>query len=264
MNVPRESDAHLWEALNDPATHQGAREELIVLYMPLVRYVARRYGTRLPDTVEHEDLVSYGVFGLIDAVSRFDPARGVKFSSYAAQRIQGAIIDELRALDWAPRSLRSKARNLHRAGEVLFARLHRAPTDAELAGELGWTPEQVFAVRTNDVVSHLLPLDMPGAGDQADVALEDPDLAVVVATTREHFARGVTALPKAERAVAAMHWRGGLCPSCRGEGRVGCARCRGVGRVSGLTLGEIAALLGISESWCCALYTQAATALRQR
>ncbi|MDI6712974.1 MAG: sigma-70 family RNA polymerase sigma factor, partial [Anaerosomatales bacterium] len=114
-----------------------ARERLIINYSPLVKYVAGRLSSNLPQTVDTADLISYGVFGLIDAIDKFEPDRGIKFETYAIARIKGAIIDELRALDWVPRSVRARARDIENAYITLENRLKRVPTDAEVAAELG-------------------------------------------------------------------------------------------------------------------------------
>src|SRR5687768_2834809 len=120
------------------ASHdEGLRERLILHYSPLVKYVAGRVSVGLPATIEQADLVSYGIFGLIDAIEKFDIERGIKFETYAINRIRGAIIDELRAIDWIPRSVRFKAREVERALSELGSRLQRPPSDAELAEELG-------------------------------------------------------------------------------------------------------------------------------
>src|SRR3954449_6459690 len=113
------------------------RERLILHYSPLVKYVAGRVGVGLPPNIEQADLVSYGIFGLIDAIEKFDLERAIKFETYAISRIRGAIIDELRAIDWIPRSVRYKAREVEKAYAALEGRLHRTPTEGEVAQELG-------------------------------------------------------------------------------------------------------------------------------
>ena len=112
------------------------RDQLILHYSPLVKYVAGRVAVGLPQNVEQADLVSYGIFGLIDAIEKFDPERGFKFETYAIARIKGAILDELRSIDWVPRSVRAKARAIEKAYAKLEGELHRTPTDDELAAEL--------------------------------------------------------------------------------------------------------------------------------
>src|SRR2546422_9474657 len=119
------------------------RDALILHYSPLVKYVAGRVAVGLPQNVEQADLVSYGIYGLIAAIEKFDLDRGYKFETYAIARIKGAIIDELRSIDWVPRSVRSKARALEKAYAKLESSLHRTPTDAEVAEELGISDAQL-------------------------------------------------------------------------------------------------------------------------
>src|SRR5947208_16291567 len=116
---------------------QKIRDRLILTYAPPVTYVAGRLGSGLPAHVDEGDLVSYGLLGLIGAIERYDPGRDIKFETYAISRIKGAIIDELRALDWVPRSVRARAREIERANVKLEHKLQRAPSDEEIAGELG-------------------------------------------------------------------------------------------------------------------------------
>ena len=118
---------------------RALRDRLILTYAPLVKFVAGRLGSGLPAHVDEGDLVSYGLLGLIGAIERFDPDREIKFETYAMSRIKGAIIDELRALDWVPRSVRTRARDIERAIGELERKLHRAPTDEEIAEKLGIT-----------------------------------------------------------------------------------------------------------------------------
>jgi len=125
----------LWQEFK-ASGDQSMRERLILHYSPLVKYVAGRVGVGLPANVDHADLVSYGIFGLIDAIEKFDLARSIKFETYAISRIRGAIIDELRTIDWVPRSVRSKAREVERAYAQLETELHRTPTETEVAKRL--------------------------------------------------------------------------------------------------------------------------------
>src|SRR6266496_1331097 len=119
-----------------------ARERLVVAYSPLVKYVAGRMASGLPAHVEESDLISYGLVGLINAIERFELEREIKFETYAITRIKGSIIDELRSLDWVPRSVRTKAREIERANAKLEHELHRAPTDQEMADALEMTVEE--------------------------------------------------------------------------------------------------------------------------
>ena len=122
----------LWSSYRADPT-RDLRDRLILHYSPLVKYVAGRVAAGLPHNVEQADLVSYGIFGLIDAIEKFDVDRGFKFETYAISRIKGAILDGLRSIDWVPRSVRARGRDVERAFSKLEARLHRSPTEAELA-----------------------------------------------------------------------------------------------------------------------------------
>jgi RNA polymerase sigma factor for flagellar operon FliA len=120
-----------------------ARERLVVAYSPMVKFVAGRLGAGLPSHVEDADLISYGLVGLIGAIERFEPERGIKFETFAMTRIRGSIIDELRSLDWVPRSVRSRAREIETAQAKLEHVLQRAPTEEELADKLGMTESEL-------------------------------------------------------------------------------------------------------------------------
>ena len=122
----------LWATYKENGS-ASSREALIVHFSPLVKYVAGRVAVGLPPNVEQADLVSYGMFGLIDAIDKFEPERGYKFETYAISRIKGAILDELRSIDWVPRSVRSKLRQIEKAIAKLEALHHRPATDAELS-----------------------------------------------------------------------------------------------------------------------------------
>src|SRR5215470_1936362 len=127
----------LWDAYQ-LRRDRDTRDRLILHYSPLVKFVAGRVAAGLPQSIEQSDLVSYGMFGLIDAIDKFDPGRGFKFETYAISRIKGAIIDELRAIDWVPRSVRAKARAIERAYSKLENELRRSPEESEVAAELEW------------------------------------------------------------------------------------------------------------------------------
>src|SRR6266567_4928793 len=132
----------LWQSFKESGDPKH-RDALILHYSPLVKYVAGRVAVGLPQNVDPADLVSYGIFGLIDAIEKFDLDRGYKFETYAIARIKGAILDELRSIDWVPRSVRAKARALEKAYAKLESQLHRTPTDDELATELGFSDDQL-------------------------------------------------------------------------------------------------------------------------
>src|SRR5205809_7051979 len=136
-----------------------AREQLVLAYSPLVKDVAGRMASGLPAHVEESDLISYGLLGLISAIERFDPGREIKFETFAVTRIKGSIIDELRSLDWVPRSVRAKAREIEKANAKLEHQLHRAPTDAEVAKELDMTLEEFNEALTRISNSSVVALD---------------------------------------------------------------------------------------------------------
>jgi RNA polymerase sigma factor for flagellar operon FliA len=168
----------LWRQYRADPDSKALRDRLILTYAPLVKYVAGRLGSGLPAHVDDDDLVSYGVLGLMGAIQRYDPDRDVKFETYAIARIKGSIIDELRAMDWVPRSVRARARDIERAIAELERRLHRAPTDAEIAEKLGISEADLEDSLTDISRSSIAALDElwtvntgGGGGDQ--VALID-------------------------------------------------------------------------------------------
>ena len=222
---------------------RALRDRLVVHYTPLLRAVAHRLGSALPSYVEVADLVQCGVFGLIDAVERFDPERSPRFESYAAARIRGAILDELRAQDWVPRSVRGRVRELERAQERLESRLQRAATDAELAEELGLPVQEVRAFGRQVQLVSVEALDESSGGVSellADDAALDP-MAVVQATeTLRQLAFAVAQLEERDRDVVRLYY------------------------LENRTLAEIGRLLGVTESRVCQLHTRLVGRLRGR
>ena len=134
--VAPEDVEQLWLEFKQDMSNQELRNRLVEMYLPLVKYNGERIWARLPEGVELDDLVSAGVFGLMDAIDAFDLSRGVKFETYCVPRIRGAMLDELRTMDWVPRLVRSKASKLNEAVKNLEARLGRQPTEVELAQEM--------------------------------------------------------------------------------------------------------------------------------
>ena len=227
----------------------GDRERLILHYSPLVKYVAGRVGSGLPPTVENADLVSYGLFGLIDAIQKFDLERKLKFETYALSRIRGAIIDELRGLDWVPRSIRARSRAIERAYAELEGELHRVPSDIEVADRLGLDVDalrEVFAAVSFTHVAaldELLHAEEGGAtlGDTVvDHRVEEPEEVLDVAATRHILATVVDLLAEREKIVVALYY------------------------YEGFTLAEIGQVLGVSESRVSQLHTKAMLQLRSR
>src|ERR1700688_5107069 len=132
-----EDVAQIWQTFKADSNNQELRNRLVEMYLPLVKYNGERIWSRLPEGVELDDLISAGVFGLMDAIDAFDLSRGVKFETYCVPRIRGAMLDELRTMDWVPRLVRSKASKLNESIKVLEARLGRSPTEIELSEQMG-------------------------------------------------------------------------------------------------------------------------------
>ena len=195
-----------------------ARDQLIVAYAPIVKSVAGRIGARMPSHVEVADLVSYGLAALIEAVERFDPTRGASFETYAALRARGAILDGLRSLDWVPRGVREEARRIEAATAALSLRLHRVPTDAELATELGIDRTELRASLQRVADSKMLALEQPvGARDTdgtpltlidtlPDPTAEDPAAAADAGEARERIFEVIEHLPEREQVVLGLRY----------------------------------------------------------
>lgn len=151
------------------------REKQLMDYLPLVKYIAGRIAIGLPKSVELDDLINAGVVGLIEAHNNFDPTKGVKFESYASMRIRGSILDELRAIDWAPRSTRAKSRQVERAISALENRLGRSPSEEEVAENLDMSLEELYRLMDDLSSTTLLSLDefTYGSDDDKQVALVD-------------------------------------------------------------------------------------------
>ena len=198
---------------------EKARERLVVAYSPLVKFIAGRMASGLPNHVEESDLISYGLLGLIGAIERFDTEREIKFETFAVARIKGAIIDELRSLDWVPRSVRARARQVERAHQKLEARLQRAPTDEEMAEELEMSVEDFQGVLLEIANSSVLALDDlwtfadPEGGSQISVldtiqdpGAVDPESEAQTSEVKDRLADAIESLPERERLVIALYY----------------------------------------------------------
>lgn len=228
----------------------NARERLVVAYSPLVKYVAGRTAAGLPPHVEEADLISYGLGGLISAIERFDPGREIKFETYAITRIKGAIIDELRSLDWVPRSVRARTREIERAHAKLEHRLQRTPNDEELAREIGITAQELQESLIAISHSSIVALDelwsvSDASGDQVslmdtieDPGAPDPAKALDVGDLKDRIAEAIARLPEREKLVIALYY------------------------YENLTLREIGEVLGVTESRVSQLHTKAVLRLR--
>ena len=222
-----------------------SRDRIIVHYSPLVKFVAGRVGAGLPSSVDSADLVSAGVFGLMDAVDRFDPERGVKFETFAVPRIRGAIVDGLRALDWVPRSVRSRAREVEAAFTELEGRLGRSPTEDEIAAHLHLSKPEFQKWLSSISSTTVGPLDralVAGAEPRAlSGAMPDLPAAVVEEDEVRRLVKDeVKRLPDRERMVMSLYYD------------------------EGLTLAEIGSVLGVTESRVSQIHTKAVLHLRSR
>jgi RNA polymerase sigma factor for flagellar operon FliA len=231
---------------------QGIRDRLILTYAPLVKYVAGRLGSGLPAHVDEGDLVSYGLLGLIAAIERYDPDRDVKFETYAIARIKGSILDELRAMDWVPRSVRSRAREIERAIADLESKLGRAPSDEEIATKIGISQDELEGSLTDISRSSIAALDelwtvSGSGGDQIalidtieDESVPDPQSAMSATEMKEAIADAIARLPEREKLVVTLYY------------------------YEDLTLREIGEVLGVTESRVSQLHTKAILRLKAR
>ncbi len=240
--------APVWSAYKATGDRRD-RERLILHYAPLVTTVATRVGMRLPSSVEHADLTSAGTFGLIDAIEKYEPGRGVRFETYAGTRIRGAIIDELRSTDWIPRSVRSKARAVDRAYADLEAELRRTPTEGEVAARLEMGVGELRTVFTQISAVNVAALDeLIGSGDRGDSVtfgetLQDhraPDPAGTFETreTKLLLARAIDGLGEREKIVLVLYY------------------------YENMTLAEIGRVLGVTESRISQMHSKAMRRLR--
>ena len=241
----------LWRRYKDDGDPR-ARERLVLAYAPLVKYVAGRMSSGLPAHVEEADLISYGLLGLISAIERFEPERQIRFETFAVTRIKGSIIDELRSLDWVPRSVRSKAREIERANAKLEHKLRRAPTDQEMAQALDMTVEdfQESLVRISN--SSVVALDelwtvSDSSGDQVslldtiqDPTSVDPAQEMDLTDMKDRLADAIARLPEREKLVIALYY------------------------YENLTLREIGEVLSVTESRVSQLHTKAVLRLKSR
>ncbi len=240
--------AVLWKRYRETRDPE-VRERLIVHYAPLVKYVAGRVAVGMPANVEHADLVSYGIFGLMDAIEKFDLDKGFKFETYAVTRIKGSIIDELRSIDWVPRSVRAKARKLETAMQRLENELHRTPTDEELAAELDWTLDELQETLVRVSMTSMAALDesLDVAGDRISLVDTLQDLTVVLPEesyedqeTKHLLRETMTRLSEREQTVLGLYY------------------------FEGMTLSQIGDVLGVTESRICQIHTKAVLSLRTK
>ncbi|WP_442785272.1 FliA/WhiG family RNA polymerase sigma factor [Amycolatopsis sp. H20-H5] len=238
----------LWKQFADEPD-KVARERLVLHYAPLVKYVAGRVGTGLPTHVDVGDLIQSGIFGLVDAIEKFEPARGLRFETYAMQRIRGAILDDLRSQDWVPRAVRAKAREAERALERLGARLHRTPTDSELARELEISTDELREFYGQLQLTSVVALeDLVAAGKDSGSLVDtlpdddavDPVAVLVDQDNRRQLAQAIAQLTERDKVVVSLYY------------------------FESLTLAEIGKVLGVTESRVSQLHTRAVMRLRAK
>lgn len=230
------ASARLW-ANYHASRDMELRNRLVVQYSPLVKFVAGRVRSGLPSTVDQADLISDGVFGLIDAIERFEPERGLQFQTFAVPRIRGAIIDGLRSMDWVPRSVRSKVRDVTAAQAALEARMGRAADDEEVAAEVGMSLRELRDLYSKVSFTSVASFDEVGAeltDARAGSALE----AVEDDGTRRLLRSAISGLRERDQIILALYY------------------------FEQLTLAEIGTVLGVTESRVSQLHTRAALALR--
>lgn len=224
------------------------RQRLIEAYAPLARYVVDRLNLRPGSALDHEDLLSQAVVGLISAVDRFDPTRGIKFETYAYYRIRGSVMDMLRELDWLPRSVRQRESGMTAAYEKLVTQLRRPPTDDELADEMGVTVTQLDELAQEVAFQSVQSLEELVSSQQSetrtlgelvpDERTPTPEEDSERRAEQEMLGQAVEALPEAERTVLTLYY------------------------YDGLTLREIGRVLGVTESRACQIHGKAMARLR--
>ena len=230
-----------WQSWHD-SREPMAREWLVVHYASLVKFVAGRLAAGLPRSVDTGDLVSAGVFGLMNAIDRFDPDNGAKFETFAIPRIRGAILDSLRALDWVPRSVRARSRSVQDAIASLEHALGRVPTDEEIAAELRISTEELEQWLADIAAGSVGPLDhvaIDSAPHEAAGELQ-PGHAIEQEELRAAMRTEIGRLPEREQAVLILYYD------------------------DGLTLAEIGEALGVTESRVSQIHTKAVLQLRSR
>ncbi len=239
-----ECKVKLWEAYTKCRTIEG-RDKIIIEYANLVKIVAGRLSMYLGYNVEYDDLVGYGIFGLIDAVDKFDYNKGVKFETYASFRIRGAILDEIRKMDWIPRTLRQKQRKIDAAFHKIEAEQGRVASNEEVANELEISVEEFDTWQSQTKVSNLLSLDEyleQGSEVKMESSLsaqyEPPERIVEKQELKQILVKTLESLTEKEKKVIVLYY------------------------YEDLTLKEISSILEVSESRISQLHTKALQKMR--
>jgi RNA polymerase sigma factor for flagellar operon FliA len=238
MEEPDNSVDLLWRRYKQTGD-RAARDRLVLQYSPLVKYVAGRVRSGFPPSVDQADLVSDGVIGLMDAIDKFDPDRGLQFQTYAVSRIRGAIVDGLRASDWVPRSVREKIRDIGAAQATLEARLGRAPDDDEVAAELSVTVAELRAMYTQTAHTTVVSFENATLDDE-ETPRSSFDLPGADDDIPAGFLAAVRELAERDQVVIALYYW------------------------DRLTLAEIGQVLGVTESRVSQLHSRATMTLRRK
>ena len=239
------------QILEEVAITNENREEVIIKYSPMIKYVANRIAMRLPPHVEVDDLISVGVLGLMDAIGKYDPTRGAKFKTYAEFRVRGAILDELRSMDWVPRSVRQKASNVDSVVQKLQAKLKRKPEDEEVAKEMNLSLDQFYDTLNETKSMPVFSLEDLGiakeTGEQqslldclAGKADADPQTQIRLTELRGIIAKAIDTLPEKERLMISLYY------------------------YEELTMKEIGVVLDITESRVSQIHSKAVYHLRSK
>jgi RNA polymerase sigma factor for flagellar operon FliA len=237
----------LWKQYGE-SKDPAVREQLILEYADLIKFVAGRLSIYFGGNVEYDDLIGYGVFGLIDAIEKFDPNKKVKFETYASLRIRGAIIDSIREQDWAPRSLRKKSKDLEKSISELENRLGRAASDQEVAEHMGVSLDELNKIVQDANMSQMVSLDDYleqnhetglDLSDSSSVDMQ-PERRMEGVEIREIMADAIEKLPEKEKLVVSLYY------------------------YEELTLKEISAIMKVSESRISQLHTKAILRMRGR
>lgn len=226
---------------------RALRNELVLHYQNLLRQVSGRFSAGLPVGVDREDMYSYGVFGLMDAIEKFDPERGIKFETYAPPRIRGAIIDHVRTLDWVPRSVRTRVKELEKARLELELILGREPCDAEMADKLGVSVELLWTMRSQAAVSPVGTLDSEPHDDEEHLSACDtifdpsanPEDILVAEEIVEIVARAISGMSERSKTIVTLYY------------------------IEEMTLAEIGRLMGVTESRVCQLQSKVLQCLHE-
>ncbi len=245
QRLPDDELASLWEIYLKDKTQKEVRDKLILQYVYLAKYVVGRVKVNLPPSFSFDDVVSFGIEGLIDAIEKYHPSKGAKFESYALMRIRGTIIDRIRSSDWLPRTVRKKIKEIKIAAERLKQQIGRAPTPHEIAGVMGLSEEKVLEIMSSDVSVNSI-YDKKSVGDDSveiidtieDTKSSRPEDEIERTDAKKELENALKKLPERERTLLVFYYH------------------------ENMTLKEIGEAINVSESRVCQLHAQAIMKLR--